>query len=265
MHPICFEIGGLQVHWFGVMMALGFLAGLLNWTWLGRRGGRDFNYCSDLLFWVMVAGVLGARLAYVLANLADFLAEPATIFRIDQGGLIYYGGLLGAIAAMLVFARKKQESAWSVFDLVVTSVPLAHAFGRVGCVLNGCCFGRLHENWPAIRYPSGSLAWWQHLHMDMIDRSALQSMPVHPVQLYESICNLLIYVLLVLVYRRHRRAGIVAATYLMVYPVVRFLLEFLRGDERLRYGTPLSVAQYMSILLFACGCAIMVRITRQSR
>ena len=76
MHPVCIQFGDFKIHWFGVMMALGFLAGLLNWTWLGRRDNRGFNACSDLLLWIMVSGIIGARAAYVLSDLPSFLAKP---------------------------------------------------------------------------------------------------------------------------------------------------------------------------------------------
>ena len=263
MHPICFHIGGFPVHWFGVMMALGFVAGLLNWVWLGRSEGRGFNYGSDLLFWIMVSGVLGARTAYVLSDLKSFLAEPWTILRIDQGGLVYYGGLIGAIAATTVFARMRREAVWSLFDFVVTSVPLAHAFGRIGCLLNGCCFGKPAALWCAVRYPAASPAWWSQVQMSLLHitdpESRTPSLPVHPIQIYESLYNLAVYGLLVYLYKRRKPHGVVAAAYLLAYSIGRFCLEFLRGDERLlRDATHLSAAQYTSIFLFLLGCGILL-------
>lgn len=263
MHPICFEVGRFPIHCFGVLMALGFLAGLLNWTWLGRKEGRTFNDCSDLLFWIMVAGVLGARGAYVLSELESFLAEPATIVRIDQGGLVFYGGLLGALLAIVIFARTHREPVWSLLDFVVTSVPLAHAFGRIGCFLNGCCFGTLSNAWCAVRYPAGSAAWWAHVQNSWIQivgpESRVPSLPVHPVQLYEAAFNLAVYGLLLSIYKRRRHSGVVAGAYLVAYPVGRFCLEFLRGDERLLRGaTHLSAAQFTSIGLFLIGCVLLV-------
>lgn len=250
------------MHWFGVMMALGFLAGLASWVRLGRTTGRSFNFCSDLLFWIMVSGVLGARIAYVLSDSKSFLDEPLAIVRIDQGGLVFYGGLIGAIAAIIVFARVRREAVWPVFDLVVTSVPLAHAFGRIGCLLNGCCFGTLTKLWCGVRYPAGSPAWWAQIRLSLIHaanpENGVPSLPVHPVQIYEALYNLAVYSLLVCLYKRRKPAGVVAAAYLVAYPIGRFALEFLRGDERLlRDATQLSAAQYTSIFLFLLGCGIL--------
>jgi phosphatidylglycerol---prolipoprotein diacylglyceryl transferase len=128
MHPDFFRVGPLTIHAYGVMMALGFLAGLVNWHFIGRREGRDIKFCSDLLFAMMVAGVVGGRLAYVISDFAYFRAQPLKIFRIDEGGLIYYGGFLGALLAVFVFARMYRESFLKLGDFVITSLPLAHAF-----------------------------------------------------------------------------------------------------------------------------------------
>lgn len=262
MHPVCFHIGSFPVHWFGVMMGLGFLGGLANWAWLGRREGRDFNYCADLLFWIMLSGIVGARAAYVAADLRYFLARPGLVVRIDQGGLIFYGGLIGATGAIYGFARHRKQRFRAVLDFVVTSVPLAHALGRAGCFLNGCCYGIRHDGSLAVAFPSGSLAWYAQVRAGEIVHGAARALSVHPVQLYEAALNILLYALVVLVYRRRRADGQVVGVYLLAYPVVRFVLEFLRGDGRLRW-LGLNIAQEISVALFALGLVFLL--TRTAR
>jgi len=257
VHPVCIQIGDFKIHWFGVMMALGFLAGLLNWTWLGRRENRGFNACSDLLLWIMISGILGARAAYVLSDLPSFLAAPLTVFRIDQGGLIYYGGFVGAAVALVIYARRHGENVWSVFDFVITAVPLAHALGRIGCFLNGCCYGALYDGALAVRFPEGSLPWWHHVREQLITRYDASSLPVHPAQLYAVAANLVIYAVLVLVYRRRPGAGVTAALYVVLYAPTRFVLEFLRGDQRIALGVPLDAAQIMSLVSFLIGAVLL--------
>lgn len=264
MHPICFRVAGFPVHWYGVLMALGFFAGLANWLWLGRRKGWGFNFFSDLLFWVMVSAIFGARLAYVLANLETFSHAPHTVLYLHQGGLIYYGGLLGGIAAVVVFARVRHLELPALLDLVATSVPLGHAFGRLGCFLNGCCHGRLSDGPFSVTFPPDSLAWWRHVNEGLLSPTAARSLPVIPVQLYESAYNLLLYVALVLLYRRQPRPGTTAGVYLLLYPVGRFLLEFLRGDARARW-LGLSVAQVVSLGLLAAGTCLLAWSRRKGR
>lgn len=236
MDPVCFHIGSRPVYWYGIMMALAFLAGIAHWQILGRRTGRrDVSFATDLAFWLMVGGIVGARAAYVVANIEDFGARPLDIIRVDQGGLIFYGGFIGASVAFLAFARLRRESVLGLADFAITAVPLGHALGRVGCFINGCCQGRLCAEAPWLA----------------------AGLPRYPVQLYEAAFNLLVYAFLFRLYlRRHAtRRGDILAAYLMVYPVGRFMLEFLRGDPRLRWGT-WSVAQLLSLALMAAGLGL---------
>ena len=244
MHPICFQFGTVTVYWFGVFMALAFLAVITHWNWLARRTDRARGFGADLGFWLILAGVLGARLAYVLANAGEFLANPREILRIDHGGLIYYGGFIGGCLAAILFARARREPLWALADFAITGIPLGHAFGRIGCFLNGCCYGaQTHVPW-AVCFPATHDS---------------HGVPVQPTQLYETAFNLALYGLLLLLYLRRRRAGAphggVLAWYLLLYPPFRFLVEFLRGDERLQ-ALGLNVAQEVSLALFAAGFAL---------
>ena len=257
MHSICFNIGRLPIYWYGVMMALGFFCGLASWTVLGRREGRNFNFCADLLFWIMVSGIIGARLVYVVSDFRYFLVKPLMILRVDQGGLIYYGGFIGATLAIFVFAKIRSEKLLPLSDFTITSVPLAHAFGRIGCFLNGCCHGKEYDDLFAVSYPSDSFAWWLQTHMGKINRFEPRSLPVHPVQLYEAAFNVVLYLFLIWAYRRRRQDGGIIALYLLTYSFARFWFEFLRGDERMKW-MGLSVAQLISAFLFLVGVGLLV-------
>jgi len=258
MNPVCFRIGSFPVHWYGVMMALGFFAGLANWTWLGRKRGWNFNFCSDLLFWIMVSGIAGARVAYVISDLDSFREEPWTVFFVHQGGLIFYGGLIGGVLAVFVFARVRGVNSRALLDLVASSTPLGHAFGRIGCFLNGCCHGKVDSGPLAVTYPAESLAWWQQVHEGLLASTAARSLAVTPVQLYEAALNLLTYLLLVHLYRGTRRHGLVCGVYFVVYACCRFVLEFLRGDARVTW-LGLSVAQILSFALVLAGAGLLLR------
>ena len=234
MNPVAFHIFGRPVYWYGVMVALGFLAGIVHWTRAARRRGWPPEYGSDLGLWIMVGGLVGARVAYVMANWPDYAADPWTFFRVDQGGLVFYGGLIGAALAVIAFARRRKRPILTMGDYAIGGLPLGHAFGRLGCFINGCCYGA----------ETGSPL---SCTIEGVDR--------HPVQLYEAVANVVIYLLLLRLAPRRRREGEGMALYLLLYPAARFLLEFLRGDARIRWFG-LSVAQMASLTLFIVGAAI---------
>lgn len=243
MHPIFFQFGVFTIHSYGLMMALALLASVYVWHTLGRREGKYPGFASDVGIWLMVSGLFGARLAYVISNFESHYREhPWEIWRIDQGGLIFYGGVIGSLIGMSVFARLKREAAWPLADLVITPIPLAHALGRVGCFLNGCCYGSKYEGFP---------------HVFMVGENR------HPVQLYEAGINLIVFGILLRSYYAKQRAGVVFAGYLILYPIVRLFVENFRGDERLRVGF-LSVAQAVSLGLLIAGVTIMVRARRKA-
>ena len=208
MHPEFFKIGPIQIYWYGIFMALAATVGLLNWAWLGKGTKRNFHFCSDMLFWIMVAGILGARIAYIIANLQYFIDYPSQIIRIDQGGLIFYGGLIGASLSLMLFAKYKGEKIMNILDFAITSIPLGHAIGRIGCFINGCCYGSVYHGPLAVTYPKGSLAWEHQLETEIITPSAQHCMEIHPVQLYETTLGVIAFIILHIVYKRKKIANI---------------------------------------------------------
>lgn len=259
MHSILFQIGPFALKSYGLLMALGFAAAWYAAVRLSRDTHRTADYLSNLVFWLMLAGILGARAAYVAEHWSrEFASHPAAIPRIDQGGLMFYGGVIGATLALFAFVRRHRESFWGLGDLLLTVLPLGHAFGRIGCFLHGCCHGRVSDSPLAVSFPAHSPAWYQQLDDHLITAEAGHSLPVLPTQLFESGANLLLFLLLVFLYRRLRnRPGVVTAAYLLLYPVIRFLIEPLRGDLRLQVGA-WSIGQFISILLFAAGAVLLV-------
>ena len=234
INPVAFDVFGRPVYWFGIMMALAFLSAVVHLSWLGKKEGRAPGFASDLSFWIIVGGVVGARLAYVIANWSDFSANPISLFRIDQGGLIYYGGLLGSVLSGLLFAQLKKEPKWALADFTITSIPFAHMMGRIGCFVNGCCYGRETD-----------VPWSILVH----------STHRHPAPIYEALFNLGLYGVLVWFYLRKPRAGRVVALYLILYPIGRFIVEFFRGDDRQTW-LGLHLAQSISVGLFLTGLVI---------
>ena len=264
MHAILLQFGPVTLRSFGLLMALGFAAAWYAAVRLARGTHRNADYLSALVVWMMLAGVAGARLAYVAEHWrAEFAAHPSAIVRIDQGGLMFYGGVAGAALALLLFARWRCERPLDLADLMLAVLPLGHALGRIGCFLNGCCHGRVSHGAMAVVFPARSPAWYAQCDAGLLSPDAAQALPVVPTQLFEAAANLLLFALL---FRLHRRAsgrqpGLVTAAYLLVYPVIRFTIEPLRGDARMQIGI-LSIGQVASIALFAVGLLLALGLRR---
>jgi len=249
MHPIAFQWGSLSIHWYGVMVALGFLAGL--WT-AGRRGlraGVAAEKIADLGPWLIVGAIAGARTLYVISYWREsFMGKPLwEIFAVWQGGLVYYGGLIGASLACIFYARWKDLPLWKLADILAPSIALGYVFGRIGCLLNGCCYGRACDLPWAIRFPPGNpLNPPTH--------------PVHPTEVYESLLNLGLYGALAWVFRRRKFDGQVFGVYLVGYALLRSFVEMFRGDypERQHYlGGWATPAHLLSILILAAGLVLL--------
>ena len=241
MHPIAFHLGPLTVHWFGVSLAVAFLTAL--WT-AARRApltGVTSERISDTGLWLILGGVLGARALYVVTYWRDsFAGQPVwEIFMIQRGGLVYYGGLVGAALACIIFAKFKKLALWKIADILAPSLALGYVFGRLGCLLNGCCFGS-----------ECALPWAIHFPPDHATGGA----PVHPTQIYDSLLSLGLYALLSLLYRRKTFDGQVFATYLIAYAATRSVVETFRGDYSAAHRhAGLTPAHLISIGVFAAG------------
>lgn len=249
MHPIAFHLGSLTIHWYGVMVALGFLVGL--WT-ASRRGlhvGIPAEKVADIGPWLIVGAIVGARTFYVISYWKEsFAGQPLSeIFAVWKGGLVFYGGLVGATLAGILYLRLKKLPLWKMADILAPSIALGYVFGRVGCLLNGCCYGRECSLPWAIRYPENN-----PLHAP--------TTPVHPTQIYESLLNLGLYVALVWLFRRKKFDGQVFGAYLVGYAVLRSFVEMFRGDYREHqhylggWATP---AHLVSILILVTGLVLL--------
>jgi phosphatidylglycerol:prolipoprotein diacylglycerol transferase len=256
MKPILFDFHGFALHSFGLMVALGFIAG----TWIaGRRAksiGLDPAVIQDLVFpWILVGTLVGARVLYVVSYWRrDFADAPwYDALAIWKGGLVFYGGLAGATLAGLFRAIQKSLPIWDVADCIAPGLAIGHAFGRIGCFLNGCCYGTVCDVQWGVRYPSGHET-----------HGAL----VHPVQFYESFLNVALCGALILLHRKRIFSGAVSAVYLMSYAVVRSGVEVFRGDyAALGAATPagLKPGQYTSAAVFALGLFLWFALRRRVR
>jgi len=267
MHPLLLDLGPLKIHWYGACVALALLAYMFTLRRLGRDTGRSPDYISNLLIVIVLSAVVGSRMAYVLEHWSEhYAADPLSVFNITQGGHVFYGGLLLSGAAIVLFARIHRERLLGLFDFLVTALPLAHAIGRVGCFLEGCCYGRqCGDSALGVTYPPHSHAWSQQLHDGLISH-ADPTLPLYPTQLFEAAALLALFAILMATWRRRvcrafasppsrRHEGVQLALYLALYAAARFILETFRSDTRLLVG-PLTIGQAISLALLALAAAL---------
>ncbi len=253
MHPVIFQLGAFKLPAYGLMVALGYLAAIL---WLMRRAG-EHNFrkedLSDLVFWTVLSGMAGAKLFYAATYWAGFGPDfPSRLWfalRTFQYGFVFYGGLLCGAAAFFLAARSKRLDALKAADLFAPALALGHAFGRVGCFLAGCCHGRPSGSFFAVAFTDPACE---------VDPSLL-GVPLYPTQLLEAAGNLLIFLLLAAALRRRPRPGSVLALYAALYSAQRFLVEFLRGDDRGGFLLGASPAQLISLAVFAAATLLFLR------
>lgn len=245
MFPILFKIGRLTIHTYGVMIALGLAVSMRYLVLRARKAGIADNTAMDIVLYGVLAGIAGARITYILLNLSFYIGHPLDIVKIWEGGLVFYGGFITGAAAIIVYIRRnKPLRVLHVADLMAPSIALAHFFGRLGCFFAGCCYGGpLSLPWAVCFRNPSSLA---PLGID-----------VHPVQLYEAAGNLAIFVFLDRYSNRKHVEGFVFGIYLILYAVLRFVIEFFRGDERGQFLSGFSPSQIMSIIILIAGAVIL--------
>ena len=249
MFPDLIDIGFLHLKTYGACMASGFL---LCWILAEKLSGR--KDLSNFLMCLMLSGVVGSRVAYVIEHWqAEFAADPLRIVRIDQGGLMFYGGFILAMVFFFVWCRIHRERPLALADLMSTLVPLGHAFGRIGCFFYGCCYGKDSDAWCAVVFPAGSPSWYEH---------GRRMVSVLPTQLFEAAALLALFALLMAVYVRFRRYT--TGIYLVGYAVIRFGMEYLRGDPRAAVG-PFSISQTISLAMAAFGVLFLFVSARSKR
>ncbi len=260
MRPILFTIhlGGLKIPIFsyGFMLALSFILG----TWIAARRGEKFGFPRDEYYnttlAVMIGVLIGARLLYVLTTLHEFARNPLDIFAVWKGGLVLYGGLIGGALAAFYYLRKKRLDPATYFDVGAPSVGLGLVLTRIGCFLNGCCFGKPTLLFIGIEFPRNSKPFFQHVAQHLIDPSAPHSLPIYPTQLISSFNGLIIFLFLSYMLQRRKFPWQIWLLLLIYYCVTRFLIEFLRGDKIRGFVGPLSTSQFISLFIFPASVAL---------
>ncbi|WP_319379872.1 prolipoprotein diacylglyceryl transferase [Thiomicrorhabdus sp.] len=222
--PVALALGPIQIHWYGLMYLLAFGGGWLYGVIRSkRRPPWNSEMVGDLLFYVAMGVILGGRIGYILFyDLSHYLAEPMAMFRVWEGGMSFHGGLLGVTIAMVLFARKTQQSLFQVADFVSPLIPIGLLTGRIGNFINGELWGKVTDS------PLGMAVYDPHLQA---------TVSKYPTQLLEALLEgVVLFIVLAVYARKSRPAGSVAGVFLIGYGIFRFTVEFWRvPDAQLGY------------------------------
>ena len=247
-----FKIGGLTVHGYGFMIALGFILAMILGEYRAKKLGLKDESVIDIAIIAGLTGFAGAKLLFIIVEFDSFIKNPKEV--LGSSGFVVYGGLIAGFLSPLIYTRIKKLSFLPYIDCAVPGVAFAQGCGRIGCFLAGCCYGKETSAWYGVTFPADCLA--------------PAGVSLIPTQLFSAagdfIFEIILFILQRTLYKKKKKtSGIVTAVYLMLYAVGRFLIEFLRNDPRGAVGV-LSTSQFIAIFMFAAGAVMLSRFVKNS-
>lgn len=246
MYPVLFEYGSLRLYSWGFMLAIAVLIAIWGIGRLFEREGYDRDAVFEMIIVMVICGIVGSHLAYILVyQWSEFLADPLIFFDIKNGieGMIWYGALIGGLIPFIIYIRKKGMSFWRVADMFAPFLALGYALVRVGCFLRGCCYGEITNSALGVVFP------------------AVDEFVRHPTQLYSTALNLVLFAFLLWFYPRRKFSGQVFLFYLIGYCIYRFTVEFFR--ETVMFQGVLSLGQVYTLGLLVV--AVLLYFWQRSR
>lgn len=232
MLPVIFKIGHFEIHSYGLMLALAFLVAVVAISREVKRYDIPLDAIIDLATWVLIGAVAGARIAYVLTDLTEFSGRPwYQVFLVNSGGLAFHGGLIGGFLGGFWYVKRKKMDPWMLADIVTPYIALGYALVRIGCLLNGCCYGK----------PT-TLPWAMHCAKD-------DSLLRHPTQLYSMLGSLILFLILYRLRKHKQFPGFLFLLYVGLYSIMRFSVEFFRESPMVLPW--LSLAQLVCVVMAA--------------
>ena len=257
MRPVLLQLGALPIRSYGLFMAIAFLVGI----WIARRRaaarGYDPDIIIDLSVIIILVSVVGARLAYVFVRWDTYQHDLLGILRIWEGGLAQYGGMVAGALAGLWFFKRRGIDMWAGADLMVPSLAMGVAIGRIGCFLNGCCFGEVCNRPWGVVFSGDSIAGMQ-----------FPGVHLHPTQIYEALLGLVVFFLVILIDRRPRFDGFLLWLFVLLLSVYRFLIDPIRhyGSESIAYQSglvSLTNNQLFGLVLVLVSIGYMIYLSRR--
>ncbi len=227
MFPEAFKIFGLQIYWYGVLITVGILAAIAYSWFRAKHYGVTHDQLTDLAFVVIIVGIFGARILYILTHLENYIANPGQIFQLQMQGMAFLGIIIFNIPAIIIFAKIKKLNFWRLADLAAPALAIGYFFGRLGCFMGGCCYGP-------------ECSW------GIIEKGTGFATPVFPTQLLNAFVAVLIFVALWLIGKKIKlKVGELFVWFVYLYSATHIGTEFLRADEghNALFGTPFNASQ----------------------
>lgn len=255
MYPILFKIGGYNIYSYGFFILLGFtFAALLAFLKIRKSEIKiSFENVADLFFYTVLSALVGSRLLFVFINFNLYRNQPMKIFKIWEGGLVFYGGFILAALVAIGYMMRHRLPVWKLADLISPLIALGLSFGRFGCFSAGCCYGKETSlPWAVVFKDPNSLAEL--------------NVPIHPTQLYEAFSGMALFFILSKVEKKKTFDGQVFLLFLFLYSIIRFVMEFFRGDPRgFIFGDLLSTSQAIGILVAIFSLFMLFFIEKKDR
>lgn len=265
MYPVLIEIFGIKIYTYGVLIAVGALIAYWLLLRFARREGINPNHIENALLLALLFGIVGGRISYVIEH-PEQLESFKDIFAIWNGGMTFFGGLVGGVVGVLVAIARYRLPFWKTADMAVVALSIAHAVGRLGCTSAGCCYGK---PFPMETSTLPGLHLSEHFPFLLCGISsgavAPPYMPLYPTQLMEFLGLLLIFSLLLLTYRRKPFDGFVFSLYMLLYGTLRFFLELFRGVTPPLEGVGLTWNQLIAIGMVLLSVVLALWLLRESR
>ena len=266
--PIPFSGITIPIYAYGFMLMVGFLVVIYVARKKAKAEGMDPEIISNLGLYTIFAGIVGGRTFYVIQNFCTYKHNLLDAFKVYEGGLVFYGGLMASIATIVIYSKIKKFPVLKTIDIIAFAFALGVACGRIGCFLNGCCWGDvcgLDLPW-AVSFPKtvginsmidGSPAFLHHLDKGLVSTSDSHSLPIHPTQIYSALGNLSIFFILRAFFKHRKRDGEVTLMFCAIYSIMRFTVEIFRDDNPPLFNG-LTISQNASILVLIASVALFV-------
>jgi phosphatidylglycerol:prolipoprotein diacylglycerol transferase len=245
MFPELFTIGPVTLHTYGLFIAIAIVVGILVTIRIGKRYEMNPQQVIDMGFIMILSGIIGSRLVYVLINFSYYATRPVDIFKIWQGGLVFSGGLIAVILVIVWYIRRNSYNIWQMGDLWSPAAAIGQGIGRIGCFMAGCCYGRPTDvPWAVIFTDPQSIA--------------RLNIPLHPTQLYSSLSNFIIFIVLMILYGKKKFDGQILLWFLILHSTSRLFIERLRGDDRGIIMNDWSITQLLTILILMASVITLI-------